>query len=290
MTERLFLRLHDDALYAPETTVPAGTLQEFDVPPALRGQVAHLMAYDETLPPDTVVTERVLPDGAVHLIVDLAGEPPSVRVAGASLRPVTLALRGRLHGLSVTLRPGAVSSLWGVGADEIAERELSWDELAPSGQRHLPEELQEAGSAAKAAARLASALQALGATHASGRHEAARRLARHAVALFDARDEIPSVAEVAGSLGVSERRLQQVFQTELGVAPRSWRRLARLHALLRRIRAVDTARWAQHALEGGFYDQPHLVREFRSLCGLTPREFLTRQVAGSSKTPSTPGA
>ena len=38
MAERLFLRLDGDPLYAPETSVPAGTLREFavDAPLVLR--------------------------------------------------------------------------------------------------------------------------------------------------------------------------------------------------------------------------------------------------------------
>ena len=36
--------------------------------------------------------------------------------------------------------------------------------------------------------------------------------------------------------------------------------------------------------EAGFYDQSHLVNEFRALCGLTPGQFLQRSVSGSSKT------
>jgi AraC-like DNA-binding protein len=44
------------------------------------------------------------------------------------------------------------------------------------------------------------------------------------------------------------------------------------------------ARAGDVALEGGFYDQSHLVNEFRALCGVTPTEFMGRAIAGSSKT------
>jgi AraC-like DNA-binding protein len=37
-------------------------------------------------------------------------------------------------------------------------------------------------------------------------------------------------------------------------------------------------------VDTGYYDQSHLVNEFRSLCGLTPGMFLERAVSGSSKT------
>jgi hypothetical protein len=50
MADRLFLRLADDPLYAPETTVPVGTMHEFAVPPGLAPYVANAMAYEERLP------------------------------------------------------------------------------------------------------------------------------------------------------------------------------------------------------------------------------------------------
>jgi AraC-like DNA-binding protein len=34
----------------------------------------------------------------------------------------------------------------------------------------------------------------------------------------------------------------------------------------------DAPRWARLAVAAGYYDQPHLIREFRSLAGLTPGE------------------
>ncbi|HUG25993.1 SDR family oxidoreductase [Piscinibacter sp.] len=44
------------------------------------------------------------------------------------------------------------------------------------------------------------------------------------------------------------------------------------------------------AVDSGFYDQSHLVNEFRALCGLTPTEFLARSASGSSKTGASRGA
>lgn len=34
--------------------------------------------------------------------------------------------------------------------------------------------------------------------------------------------------------------------------------------------------WGSIALEAGYYDQPHLIAEFRSLVGLTPGAFAER--------------
>lgn len=281
MSERLFVRLEDDPLYAPETTVPGGTLRGFAVPAALRPFVAHAMSYDERLPDDQDVIERVLPDGALRLIVDLVDPAQPPRLVGPSARPVVLRMRGRIHGLSITLRPGASLALFGVPAHELAEDEVAWQDVAGRTLRAHAARAREPGSDAARAGILLDAL--LGALRHSKEDES--RLARQAAALFRARASGErTVRAVAESLGLGERRLQQVFRAHVGLPPRTWSRLARLHECLRLLRRPAPLPWHALALDGGFYDQSHLINEFQALCGMTPEQFLRRGVSGSSKT------
>lgn len=276
--ERLFLRLDGDPLYAPETTVPGGTMRELGVPAALREHVAYLIAYDERLPVGAVVSERVLPDGALRLIFDFSSG--AARVAGPSTRPVLLSMRGQLSGLSVTLRPGAALALLGVPAHELAEQVIAWDELVGAGHRGLCAQLHASGGDVDRARMLWAALHRMK-TDAGGEE---RRKATRAAALLRTEGEARSVGAVAAAVGIGERRLQQIFRSQLGLSPGAWRRLARVQTCLRLLRQPGPARWPELAQEAGFYDQSHLVNEFRALCGLTPGQFLQRSVSGSSKT------
>jgi AraC-like DNA-binding protein len=92
------------------------------------------------------------------------------------------------------------------------------------------------------------------------------------------------VHAAAQSIGVSERRMQQLFQAHVGLSPRGWRRLARIHDCVHVLRQGEPASWAALAADCGFSDQPHLINEFRAICGLTPTQFLRRSVSGSSNT------
>lgn len=282
MTERLFLRLEDDPLYAPETTVPPGTMREFAVPAALRDYVAHVMAYDEHLPPGTEVTERVLPDGALRLIFDLQGGAAEARVAGPSTSPVLLTIHGHVRGLSVTLRPGAALALLGASARELADRAVPWDDVAGAAHRSLAAAMQAAPDDRARVRLLLDALQAM--LRDTGAAE--RRRALQAAQLIRAAGGSRPVGAIADALGLGERRLQQIFRAQVGLSPRAWGRLARMHECLRLLRRDAGLPWTQLAADGGFYDQSHLINEFRALCGLTPEQFLRRQrpVSESSKT------
>ncbi|NIM43210.1 MAG: helix-turn-helix domain-containing protein [Hydrogenophaga sp.] len=282
MPERLFIRLPEDPSCAPETTVPANTLTAFAVPARLRSAVAHVMAYEERFAPGHEAVERVLPDGASRLLIALHRDSATVHVAGARADAVLLAMGGHVHGLSVTLKPGALPALFGVPAKELAGLTVPWEDLVPSAHRHLGEQLAASDDDAARVQHLLASLQALQRPADPSRHlveHAARRLSDTMGGL--------SVRELAAELHIGERRVQQLFAANIGLAPGVWRRLQRLHGtlrLLRTTRTAETPRWAEMALDAGYCDQSHLINEFRSFCGLTPQQLLQRAVSGSSNT------
>lgn len=79
-----------------------------------------------------------------------------------------------------------------------------------------------------------------------------------------------SIRTLAQTLGWSERRLQRAFTEQVGVAPKVFARLVRFDALMTRVQTHPDERWVDTALELGFADQSHLVRDVRQFSGVTP--------------------
>jgi transcriptional regulator GlxA family with amidase domain len=110
-------------------------------------------------------------------------------------------------------------------------------------------------------------------------------LARQAAAMIARSGGSLPLRDVAHAVGTGERRLQQLFQQHVGLAPRTYGRLARMHHCLRLLRNQHTPRWPELALDAGYYDQAHLANEFQALSGLSPTAFLAQaRISGSSKT------
>lgn len=81
----------------------------------------------------------------------------------------------------------------------------------------------------------------------------------------------PSLAQVAGELGLSRFQLLRAFREEVGMPPYAWlaqHRVARARILLER-----GARPAEVASRVGFADQAHLTRWFRRVVGVTPAAY-----------------
>ena len=273
--------------------MPAGSLRAFPVAAPLRAHVAHILLYREALPDGREVLERVLPDGAVRLVFNLGDAPSAgegagqpVEAIGASAAPALVRLRGRVEGLSVTLRPGAVAALLGMPAGEIAGTAVHLDQLWRGQGVEVRERMAAAPDDASRVAVLCAMLGQRLAQADAALQPATPMAAIKAAQLIAESGGRQSLRDVAAAVGVGERRLQQLFQQQVGLSPRTWGRLARLHACLRALRQprLRTPGWAELALDGGFYDQSHLVNEFKALSGLTPTEFLGRAVSVSSNT------
>lgn len=285
MSERLYLRLDEDTTHGPESGTPAGSLHAIALAPALQPHVATLMLCRETIAPGESVQERVLPDGALRLVLNFGDAPssngraaPAFAAIGASAAPALVQLRGTVHGFSVVLRPGAAGALLGLPAGELADAAVPLDDLWGADAHRLRQRLADAPDDTRRAAVLQAALlERL--RHARPAAPSAAPAAWRLIQAGGGRRPLP---EVAAALGLGERRLQQLFRAEIGLTPRTASRLARLHGLLRALRATRRPRWAELALDAGFADQAHLANEFRALAGLTPTQFLG--TSESSKT------
>jgi AraC-like DNA-binding protein len=95
-----------------------------------------------------------------------------------------------------------------------------------------------------------------------------------ATTLLERRHGAVEIARLAAAHGVSTRQLERVFLEQVGVAPKTFGRLARLSYALDLRRKDAGKEWASIALAAGFFDQSHMVRDFRALTGETPERFM----------------
>lgn len=96
------------------------------------------------------------------------------------------------------------------------------------------------------------------------------RLAQSAARRLEGRN----VASVAEDLGVSERHLRRVFREVVGLSPKAFFKLLRFERALKAAKDSRDSSWSDIAVSAGYYDQAHLIADFRSIAGATPREFL----------------
>jgi AraC-like DNA-binding protein len=192
-------------------------------------------------------------------------------VAGPHLRPALSHSGGEQSGIHVLLPLVTLRRMLGVSMDQLADQVVPLDALLGRRARELCERLGEAGGRMARVAALDDALTGwLRSSSAVGRQtESALRLLR-------SRPDL-DIAEIAREIGWSRKHLADRIQNAVGVGPRSFRRLLRFQQLVELLgEAEKPVDWAALACEAGYFDQSHMIREFREFSGLTPGAYLAR--------------
>jgi AraC-like DNA-binding protein len=85
-----------------------------------------------------------------------------------------------------------------------------------------------------------------------------------------------AVSQVTSALDVLPKRFVRRFRALVGLTPKRFARVRRLQQLLRVAARDGGVEWAEAAIEHGYYDQSHLVHDFRELTGITPTAYRPR--------------
>ncbi|MBI5594404.1 MAG: AraC family transcriptional regulator [Deltaproteobacteria bacterium] len=80
---------------------------------------------------------------------------------------------------------------------------------------------------------------------------------------------------LARKIGVSRRNLERLFIHHAGLTPKKFCRLYRFRTILGRL-ADSKSNWASIALDAGYFDQSHLIRDFNRFTGYSPAAYMDR--------------
>ena len=227
--------------------------------------------------------ERSLPTGRVDIVIPLlqesvirfasvdAAEPIHYRggvVSGAHDRFAVRGTGGDSRVIGVHFKPGGAAAFFGAVLPELRNRTELLDAVWGPPARGLQERLQTARDAPEAIRIVEHALLA--------RLAAARPADAMVAGALHAFARDPSAARIDAVQRASTCSPQQFirrFEAGVGVTPKRYARVLRFSGLLSRVVRVGPRDWAGLAADCGYFDQSHLIHEFRQLAGVTPSAY-----------------
>lgn len=231
---------------------------------------------------------RVAPEaGEIEHTVPLTGGalvhvhnrfPDTPMLTGPRVTPLRVTVRGGDEFWGTHLWPGAAASLLCVEAAAVRDAVVpamevlpsSWTEDLAERLAQIPDETELEERERLAAGRLDEAW----AERAEGAAPLDRQVMQAVFLLLRSRGEEP-VARLAAAVGLSPRHFRRRFRVAVGLTPKELARLRRVRSSAAgMVRGGPNAEtWVGLAADHGYADQSHLVREYRSLLGLTPTGF-----------------
>ena len=215
-------------------------------------------------------THRVLPDPALNLAFRCRRGPdrqtadPKLVVIGPKTRPFLFHFQPGHEIAAVKVKLEWARPLLDLDPSAHLDQEDDVSTMLAGGERLL-ELLAATRTVDEACALLAKAMLARPATEAPETPARALDLVRQTTGRV-------RVDAVARGMGVSLRQLSRAVRAETAISLKAYARITRLNYAMALADRATRPGWARLAAESGFCDQSHLVRECRSLAGLSPTQ------------------
>ncbi len=232
------------------------------------------------------VHERIFPTGAFELVFNLRDDELRIYEHNESLLCSHFSgalVSGPYNGFFVTDRaeeasvmgvhfqPGGAFPFLGLSAYELANAHT---DLATFWGRHAEEIRERLAIAASSGHRfrlLENAL--LSRLHGPLEHHPAVSLALDGLRSENSRAVVRKLAREAG---VSDHRFINLFRSEVGLNPKLFNRVQRFQRVLIQAYCLTEPEWEQLAIQNGYFDQSHLIRDFLAFSGFSPADYLRR--------------
>jgi AraC-like DNA-binding protein len=227
--------------------------------------------------------ERCLPTGCADIVVPLLQDhviryehgldTQARRLRGAIVqgpfdRSGVRGTEGPSAVVGVHFTPGGAAAFFGGALPALRNRTELLEDLWGTSARDLREQLQAAASPQRA-------LQLLHEHLLQRLRDAAPpdALADFAVAAFRRDPARARVEPVQRASGCTPAQFIRRFEQAVGLTPKRFARVLRLGVLLPSLVRCGPRDWAQIAAGAGYFDQSHLIREFRQLAGMAPGAY-----------------
>lgn len=210
-----------------------------------------------------------LPNGRTSLVVRVPEDGRGdAYVIGPRTRAKFKRATGFVRATMIQFKPGWSPSLFGVPANALTDQMVTLDDLWGASSGDITADLVAARSVPAMLARLSRAVAAR-----TTFESASAPLVRRAARMFEVTET--RVQVVAHRLGVTARHLRRAFVESVGIGPKEFARGVRLQRAIRE--SARSKNWGLIARDAGYYDQAHLIGDFRDLVGLTPSAYLARR-------------
>lgn len=227
--------------------------------------------------------ERILPDGCVELILNFGerflqhtngrrASQPRHFLVGQMTGPILISPTGRVELLGIRFHPGGTSSFLRLAMSEVTDQVTELGAVSSELERELLSRSQDLLSLDQKREAVERVLirRLLRDTPLRSAMRLASRIVNSAGLI--------SVDQLAADAGISSRQLERRFLREVGVGPKLLSRILRFQQVFRAVERSDAA-WASIAVECGYYDQAHLIRDFNQFAEQTPSVLFAEQRA-----------
>ena len=224
--------------------------------------------------------EIMLPDGVIQLIIALDDhericvnrDNNSIQhlkktvVFGAQKRYKKFLIPPDEKTLTIRFKPGGFFAITGIPVSEITDSFIPADQIFGPSVNDLRNDLKTIEKPQNCIKKL--------------KHYLIKRYQRTGVPVKNGLNILSNiylnpVHQLAEEPGISHKHLIHISKKYLGLSPKYYQRILRFSKILNEINSLNSyPEWADIVYHFNYYDQPHLINEFRKFSGFSPQSYL----------------
>jgi AraC-like DNA-binding protein len=228
--------------------------------------------------------ERVLPTGHSQVVISLAHDyltdanhpsdplqhSPAAIFLGLYSHHQQIDAIDLAELIGITFHPGGTLAFFPDNTRAFTNCETSLEDLWGRAALNLRNDLREAATPARKFELLEFALR-----HRLSESKTQRRIPTIDYALTHLHQSpgTTTINELTRDIGISPRRLSELFREHIGVSPKLYCRIQRFQQAVQLMHHGADIHWPELALTCGYYDQSHFANDFRAFSGLSPTTY-----------------
>jgi AraC-like DNA-binding protein len=223
--------------------------------------------------------ELIIPGGRIEMMFNLSSpvvwidskDPSSGRsfigsyILGPRNRPFFVEQHGLIHMLGVRFRHGGLSPFIHLPMSILTNEVVQTDQLLGNEINELTCRLCESDRDAASINLIQNFLTK------RIRNEVDTRRALQLISWVKQSESLPLNA-LSEKTGVHYKKLERIFSQYTGYNPKNFTRVIRFYRALQQMKAKPVS-LTDIGLDGGYYDQPHFIRDFKAFTGKSPSQF-----------------
>lgn len=231
------------------------------VMPCAHPAISHFYAFDVAHSSNLLA----VPDGCVDIVFDCDATRPSARICGTPLTAQAVQLHQHHHYFGVRFSPGIIPGFINVLAEELTERELDLLEVSGFAQRIFESIVQ--------APLLGDQMRLFNDYLAPRLMGKTSRLTAMIIQQTLRHRGDVRIQQLEDLSGYTSRTVHRQFSQDTGMSPKTFCRIIRCQAALDTLNTQHDVSFSQLALDLGFSDQSHFLRDFKKLVSTTPCDY-----------------
>lgn len=232
---------------------------------------------------DGEIGERVIPTGNIELMFHyrnmfvckrdsvLLHTQPRSFICGLSSEYLDVVTNGKSGVIAVTFKPAGACNFYRFPLLEIENIKVDLHEIDCSEFRFTEEQICEAKSLPERIAIVERYLL----RHLKPIDTDDLKLINQGIRLINGCGGLITASELSSQLFLTCKSLQRKFSSFVGKSPKQFIRIVRFQQLLRKLSNIGDSSLTQIAIDCGYFDQAHFIKDFKALSGYTPKEFIT---------------